>query len=68
MLKRRLFLLLAVLLPLLGFAQAKSVCRTSLRLVVRPNLMPIGQCIMSMAMKKLGSTMPRQVIIAAFLP
>lgn len=25
MLKRRLFLLLAVLLPLLGFAQAKSV-------------------------------------------
>lgn len=45
------------------------VCRTSLRLVVRANLMPIGQCITSMAMKKLGSTMPRQVvIIAAFLP
>lgn len=66
MLKRRLFLLLAVLLPLLG--HKLRVCRTSLRLVVRANLMPIGQCITSMAMKKLGSTMPRQVLIAAFLP
>lgn len=67
MLKRRLFLLLAVLLPLLGFAQAKSV----------PYFSQIGGTSKLDADwtvynvngdEKLGSTMPRQVIIAVFLP